>query len=67
MMNAEHRKELKTVSVRLPVDVVESMEALRERIQASPEYYGKVNVSTAVVVRMALLSGLDEIERKYPR
>lgn len=66
MMNAEHRRELKTVSVRLPVDIVERMEAVRERIQASPEYYGKVNVSAAVVVRMALLSGLEAVEKQYP-
>jgi len=46
-------------------NVVQEIESLKERVQKSPEYYGKVSVSTAALTRMALLYGLETIKEKY--
>jgi len=64
-MKKTKQKELRTVAVRLPENVVQEIESLKERVQKSPEYYGKVSVSTAALTRMALLYGLETIKEKY--
>ncbi len=62
----EGQPKLKTVSIRLPIEVIERMEKLQTRIQAAPEYAGAVNITTAAVIRMALIKGMDTLEKDYP-
>lgn len=50
-------------AIRLPGDALKRAERLARRLAAKPEY-GGLRMSTAAVLRLAMLRGLDEMERE---
>lgn len=53
----------KQTAIRLPGEALKRAERLAQRLQAKPQYQG-LRVTTAGVLRLAMLRGLDEMERE---
>ena len=53
----------KQFALRLPGEALKRAERLARRLQGKTEYQG-LRVTTAAVLRLAMLRGLDEIERE---
>jgi hypothetical protein len=52
--------------LRLPADMIARVEALVPKLGAAPSL-GAFRVSRSAILRMALVRGLDELEREYSR
>ncbi len=62
---AMDKSELKTVSIRLPVGLIAQLEELKDDIQADPKFYGAMKITSATVVRMALIAGMTTLKEEY--
>lgn len=57
---------VKTLMLRFPTEIEPRILALLERVRTDDEF-AAVQVSKSAVLRMALLLGIEQLERRYRR